>query len=61
MLGEGQRLANLLRQALRQHYGPASPKLSEFDLLPFRGRTQSAKTPTPPPATPPPSTPSTYT
>ncbi|HZF10094.1 MAG TPA: hypothetical protein VFE33_14995, partial [Thermoanaerobaculia bacterium] len=49
MLSEGQRLATLLRQALRQHYGPASPKLSEFDLLPFRGHSQSAKTPTPPP------------
>jgi hypothetical protein len=52
-LAEGQRLANLLRQALRQHYGPGSPKLSEFDLKVFRGHFTSAPPtpePTPPPA-----------
>ncbi len=49
---EGQRLAALLRQAVRQHYGPASPKLTEFNVKVkvFRGR---AKTPdTPPEPTP---------
>jgi len=44
---EGQRLAALLRQAVRQHYGPASPKLTEFNVKVFRGR---AKTPDTPPA-----------
>jgi hypothetical protein len=44
---EGQRLAALLRQAVRQHYGPSSPKLAEFNVKVFRGR---AKTPDTPPA-----------
>jgi len=38
---EGQRLAALLRQAVRQHYGPASPKLTEFNVKVFRGRTKT--------------------
>jgi hypothetical protein len=49
MVVDGERLASLLRQALKQHYGPRSEKLAEFGLQPFRGRTKSAKT-TPPPA-----------
>ncbi|HZF08625.1 MAG TPA: hypothetical protein VFE33_07545 [Thermoanaerobaculia bacterium] len=44
---EGQRLAALLRQAVRQHYGPSSPKLTEFNVKVFRGR---ANTPATPPA-----------
>ena len=47
MIVDGQRLAALLRQAVRQHYGPSSPKLTEFNLKVFRGR---AKTPDTPPA-----------
>jgi hypothetical protein len=35
---EGQRLANLLRVGIREHYGPRAEKLAEFDLQPFRGR-----------------------
>jgi hypothetical protein len=43
---DGQRLAALLRQAVRQHYGPRSPKLAEFNLKVFRGRTTTpASTP----------------
>jgi hypothetical protein len=38
LLREGDRLATLLRQALRQHYGIRSEKLAEFGLQPFRGR-----------------------
>jgi hypothetical protein len=49
MVLEGQRLTALLRQAVKQHYGPRSEKLAEFGLQPFRGRAKSAKT-TPPPA-----------
>jgi len=44
---EGQRLAALLRQAVRQHYGPSSPKLAEFNVKVFHGR---AKTPDTAPA-----------
>ncbi len=47
-LTEGVRLANLLRQAVKQHYGIRSEKLTEFGLQPFRGRKQ------PDPSTPPP-------
>jgi len=57
---DGQRLAALLRQAVRQHYGPRSPKLAEFNLKVFRGRTPNpASTPEPPP--PPPAAPATPT
>lgn len=38
VLAEGTRLATLLRSAVKQHYGPTSEKLAEFDLKPFRGR-----------------------
>jgi hypothetical protein len=49
---EGVRLANLLRQAVKQHYGIRSEKLAEFGLQPFRSR---KRTPAPtPPSTPPP-------
>jgi len=49
-LVDGQRLAALLRQAVRQHYGPRSPKLAEFSLKVFRGRAKSAtSTPEAPP------------
>jgi hypothetical protein len=42
---DGQRLATLLRSALKEHYGIRSPKLTEFDLQPFRGRKQKATEP----------------
>jgi len=48
-LADGQRLAALLRSAVRQHYGPRSPKLAEFNVKVFRGRaTTPASTPAPP-------------
>ena len=54
---EGDRLANLLRTALKQHYGIRSEKLAEFGVQPFRGRNRTPKTQPPqssePPATPP--------
>ena len=40
---EGDRLANLLRTALKQHYGIRSEKLAEFGMQPFRGRNLTAK------------------
>ena len=59
---EGERLANLLRSAVKQHYGIRSEKLAEFGLQPFRGRNRTAKAPEeqkPQPQTPaPPATPS---
>jgi hypothetical protein len=53
MLTEGERLATLLRQAVKQHYGIRAEKLSEFGLQPFRGRKQPAPAPAPTPAIPP--------
>lgn len=48
---EGDRLASLLRAAVKQHYGPASEKVAEFGVQPFRGRKRTPKeTPTPTPA-----------
>src|SRR6185295_7067954 len=37
-LSECDRLANILRLAVKQHYGIRSEKLAEFGLQPFRGR-----------------------
>ena len=48
---EGDRLASLLRAAVKQHYGPASEKVAEFGVQPFRGRKRTPKaTPDPTPA-----------
>ena len=38
LVPEGRRLANLLRLALKEHYGIRSEKLNEFGMQPFRGR-----------------------
>jgi len=40
---EGDRLANLLRRAVKQHYGIRSEKIAEFGMQPFRGRTRKVK------------------
>ena len=53
VLTEGDRLATLLRQAVKQHYGIRAEKLSEFGLQPFRGRKQPATPPAPTPEIPP--------
>jgi hypothetical protein len=52
-LVEGMRLANVLRLAVKQHYGIRSEKLAEFGLQPFRGRPRKSG------AAPEPSAPST--
>lgn len=56
-ISDCQRLATMLRQGLKQHYGIRSEKLAEYGLPPFRGRKLKAKpepeepeTPTPTPA-----------
>lgn len=54
-LAEGMRLANVLRLALKHHYGIRSEKLANFGLQPFRGRPRKTKpAPEEPPALPPP-------
>lgn len=45
LLLECQRLASVLRGAIKQHYGIRSEKLAEFNLQPFRGRKTSEKRP----------------
>ena len=42
-LRECERLASVLRAALKQHYGIRSEKLAEYNLQPFRGRKLSGK------------------
>ena len=43
--GQGNRLASLMRSALKEHYGITEEKLSEFGLQPFRGRARKKATP----------------
>ena len=38
MLADGRKLANFLRNGVRQHFGNRSEKLVEFDLKPLRTR-----------------------
>ncbi|HEV2855273.1 MAG TPA: hypothetical protein VHC97_20935 [Thermoanaerobaculia bacterium] len=70
LLAEGERLATILRLAVKQHFGIRAEKLTEFGLQPFRGRPRKApgqpeepQTPTPAPVDPkrpaPPQTPET--
>ena len=61
MISDGQRLATVLRQELKQYYGIRSEKLTEFGLSPYRGRTgrkqpENPTPPSPPVETPAPST-----
>ncbi|HEX9942190.1 MAG TPA: hypothetical protein VGG03_09255 [Thermoanaerobaculia bacterium] len=59
LLGDGRKLATLLRNAIRQRYGDKAEKLTEFGLQPFRGRPRPAAEPTAkPPEVQPPATPS---
>ena len=46
-IGEGDRLATLLRSAVKQHFGIRTEKLTEFGVQPFRGRARRAS-PQPP-------------
>jgi hypothetical protein len=45
MVVEGNRLGNVLRVMLKEHYGVRAPKLAEFGLQPFRGRPRKAGSP----------------
>ncbi|HYO15464.1 MAG TPA: hypothetical protein VE685_19900 [Thermoanaerobaculia bacterium] len=49
-LAEGNRLATVLRLAIKEHFGIRSEKLAEFGMQPFRGRPRKAKPPAPEPA-----------
>lgn len=51
MIAEGQRLARLLRSAIRQHYNHRAEQIAGFGVQPIRGKTRKAK-PTPKSSTP---------
>jgi hypothetical protein len=54
VLADGRKLANFLRNGVRQRYGNRAEKLVEFDLKPLRTRTRTApETPTVKPPEPP--------
>jgi hypothetical protein len=50
---EGQRLATLLRSAIKVHYGIRTEKVAEFGVKPFRGKNKKKKTAPETPALPP--------
>jgi len=56
MLADGRKLANFLRNGVRQRYGNRAEKLVEFDLKPLRPKARTPTEVTKPPATPPPTT-----
>jgi hypothetical protein len=45
VMSEGQRLANVLRAAIKSHYGIRAEKLAEFGVQPFRGRRKGTPEP----------------
>jgi hypothetical protein len=47
VITEGDRLATLLRSAIKQHYGIRAEKVAEFGVKPFRGKPRKAKPPVP--------------
>jgi hypothetical protein len=51
-LVDGQRIADVVRTAVRDHFGPDSEKLTEFGVKPFRGRKVKAAAATPTTTTP---------
>jgi len=51
LLTDGQRVADVIRTVVRDHFGPREEKITEFGVQPFRGR--KVKTPTVTPTTPP--------
>jgi chromosome segregation ATPase len=42
LLADCQRLATVLRFALKHHYGPAAEKLTDFGIQPVRGRSKKS-------------------
>lgn len=43
LLAEGERLATVLRSALKHHYGIRAEKLAEYGMQPFRGLKRKSK------------------
>ena len=56
MLADGRKLANFLRNGVRQRYGNRAEKLVEFGLQPLRPKLRTPTEVAKPPATPPPAT-----
>jgi hypothetical protein len=54
LLSDGQRLANVVRTAVKEHFGIREEKVAEFGVQPFRGRKVKTATETPAPTTVPP-------
>jgi hypothetical protein len=48
LLAQGQRLATILRAAVKENYGTGAEKVAEFGLQPFRGRKAKAPKPVTP-------------
>jgi hypothetical protein len=53
LLTQGNRVADVVRTAVKDHFGPEDEKVAEFGVQPFRGRKAKTATPTPVPSTPP--------
>jgi hypothetical protein len=54
LLTDGQRVSDVIRTVVRDHFGPRAEKVTEFGVQPFRGRKVKTPTETPPtPTTPP--------
>jgi len=52
LLTEGKSMADVLRTAVKNHFGSREEKIVEFGVQPFRGRKVKAAVPTPTPTTP---------
>jgi len=53
LLTEGNRVADVVRTAVKDHFGPQAEKVSEFGVQPFRGRKAKPATEKPVPTTSP--------
>lgn len=52
-ISDGQRMATMLRQGIKQYFGIRSEKLAEFGLAPYRGKTGRKQPENPNPLPPP--------
>ncbi|MES1241417.1 MAG: hypothetical protein ABUT39_07345 [Acidobacteriota bacterium] len=52
LISDGQRMATMLRQGIKQHFGIRSEKIAEFGLAPYRGKAGRKKPEGPPPPPP---------
>jgi len=53
LLTEGNRVADVVRTAVKDHFGPGAEKVAEFGVQPFRGLKAKPATGKPVPTTPP--------